>query len=44
MDDMVVTYNCQIQIVMININSHVHEMHLPVLIKSFHIALKCYFI
>lgn len=35
---------CNIQKVMIQINSHGHAMYLLVLIKFFHLALKCYFI
>ena len=29
---------------MINMNSHGHGMYLPILIKLFHFALKCYFV
>jgi hypothetical protein len=35
---------CRIQTIMIQMNSHVHGMYLPVLIKFFHFALKCYLI
>jgi hypothetical protein len=33
---------CYIQTVMTNMNSHGHDMYLPILIKCCHFALKCY--
>jgi hypothetical protein len=35
---------CHIQTVMTEMNSHGHGMHLIVLVKFFHFALKSYFI